>query len=1579
MDHLEDRTVPSVTLGVHVLGINAGSSSCGCEPPDGAEAVGPTNAIQAVNTAMEITNKSGTVVSGPTSLATFFSGHGFTVNTLSDPVVYYDEAAQRFLILILDFTSGNAPDNLDIAISNNSDATAGFTNFRQIAVGEGSFFADQPRLGINADAYFVQFNMFTASTGTYAHPQVLTIQKSSFLTGGLTTFHHDMNSALFSVDPANMHGAAAGGPEYFVTEDATTVGNIDVITETNVLSNTPTDTTTVLTGPSYGQPAAANQPSGTITTNDSRMMDAEWRNNVLVATHTIGNSAGTANARWYQISTTSTPSLTMRGDINPGTGVSTFFPSIDIDTNGDFGMTYMESSSSESVSMYVTGRTPTDPSGTMETAVKAVAGSANYGGTRAGDYSQVSVDPSTGTTFWGENEIINSGGTNWATGIASWSVASANKNATTTTVSSGTNPSSFGQSVTFTATVTSSGATPTGTVTFNDGATSIGSGTLSGGSTTFSTSSLSVGNHNITASYGGDANSNSSASSAITQTVNKANSSTSLASSTNPTVFGQSTTFTATVTGSGATGTVTFLDGGTSIGSGSVSGGKATFSTSSLSVATHAITASYGGDANFNGSTSSAVNQTVNKDGTSTTVASSANPSTTGSSVTFTATVSASSPGSGAPTGTVTFNDGGTSIGSGSVSGGKATFSTSSLSTGTHTITASYGGDGNFNGSTSGAIVQTVNAPGATTTTSVSSGTNPSVFGQSVTFTATVTTSGSNTPTGTVTFFDGGSSIGSGTLSGGSATFTTSSLSVANHSITASYGGDANNNSSSSTAITQTVNKASTSTSVASSANPSVFGQTVTFTATVSAVSPGAGTPTGTVTFSDGGTSIGTGTLSGGQANFSTTSLSVATHAITASYGGDANFSASSSGTVNQTVNQDGTTTTVASSANPSSSGAAVTFTATVSANSPGSGTATGTVTFLDGGTSIGTGGLSGGKATFSTSSLSVGNHTITASYGGDANFTGSTSAAIVQTVNSGGGSTAPVLTYQAQNVIGGNTAVGNSGFATVSGLSITLTTGVDLVRISGSLGAYNKNTAAYNDLYVRILVDGAVQGGPYGYSFSEATSNFYVETVNFENDIKITTAGTHTVVVQATSSSAVNVVWDPGTAQTLRVTDYHTFSSGSDVSTTQVNANEGLPPTFGGAGTLVSNGSFATVPGLTATISTASTDTIRLSATLSTDNNTLSTLPVQVRFLVDGTATGAQTFWQTPDSGPDTIRTVWLETDFANLAAGTHTISVQAMTTGTLYFDGGTATVPGGGGTANFYQTLRVTDYKTLAGSTPSGSSGWVNVADVNANDSGALASSYTNVPGLSSTFTSNGTNAVRLDATLNVFNTSTSAYGFPAVRFLIDGVTATSNNSWNVDPEDSTAQKVEESLNYETFATLAAGTHTVTVQAQSTQGTVSFENASGSNQTFHVAAFQNVSGISVSQFQALAAALAYEEKLQANGEQTNAFGFDDGGNGSGDTATSLTAANTFTAIATKPSTSQAILQLFGSLTQSQQAGSAFGANTEMDALLTSSSPLASSKVDQLFATSGSDVKSLLSHGDTGSHDQLFADLGKL
>jgi Bacterial Ig-like domain (group 3)/FG-GAP-like repeat len=195
---------------------------------------------------------------------------------------------------------------------------------------------------------------------------------------------------------------------------------------------------------------------------------------------------------------------------------------------------------------------------------------------------------------------------------------------------------------------------------------------------------------------------------------------------------------------------------------------------------------------------------------------------------------------------------------------------------------------------------------------------------------------------------------------------------------------------------------AATTTAVTSSLNPSTSGTSVTFTGMVTSTT--AGTITGSVTFFDGATSLGTGTLAAGAATLTTSLLTSGSHSITAQYGGDTNFATSTSPVLTQTVNagtKASTATMAASSLNPSTTGTAVTFTATVSSTTAG--TITGMVTFLDGATSLGTGTLAGGVATFATSTLAAGSHSITAQYGGDVNYAGSTSAVVTQTVNAGG------------------------------------------------------------------------------------------------------------------------------------------------------------------------------------------------------------------------------------------------------------------------------------------------------------------------------------------------------------------------------------------------------------------------------------------------------------------------------------------------------------------------------------------------------------------------------------------------
>jgi uncharacterized repeat protein (TIGR03803 family) len=473
--------------------------------------------------------------------------------------------------------------------------------------------------------------------------------------------------------------------------------------------------------------------------------------------------------------------------------------------------------------------------------------------------------------------------------------------ATATTLVSSLNPSIYGQTVTFTAHVTSNSDTPTGTVNLLDGSTQVGSGTLTNGSVSIPISSLPVGANSITAAYQGGAGFASSTSAPLIQTVNLVTTATTLTSSVNPAVTTQLVTFTATVSsqfGGAATGSVTFFSGSQPLGTASLSGNRAILPTSFATAGTYSISAKYNGDGNNAVSTSPTLSQVILA-ATTTTLTSSLNPSLVGQAVTFTATVSstAGTPPNGE---IITFNNGSAILGTAPLSGGTASFPTSSLLAGIYTITATYNGDANFAASTSPGLRQVVNSTtkSATATTLVPS-LNPSIYGQKVIWTATVTTSGSVPPTGTVNFTWEGNSIGGAALnSSGVATLTKSLLNADSYPLTAVYEGDAKNLGSTSPALNQVIQQATSAATLTSSPNPSTQGQAVTFTATITSPTV---TPSGPVTFAAGKKVLGTVELSKGKATFTTSTLAVGSTTVTVTYSWNSNV-AESSASVTQTV-----------------------------------------------------------------------------------------------------------------------------------------------------------------------------------------------------------------------------------------------------------------------------------------------------------------------------------------------------------------------------------------------------------------------------------------------------------------------------------------------------------------------------------------------------------------------------------------------------------------------------------------------------------------------------------------------------
>jgi hypothetical protein len=500
-----------------------------------------------------------------------------------------------------------------------------------------------------------------------------------------------------------------------------------------------------------------------------------------------------------------------------------------------------------------------------------------------------------------------------------------------------------------------------------------------------------------------------------TLTVTPAPSGTALSTSLGSPYYGQAVTLTATVSGGPApgtpTGSVSFLDGAVLLGTAPLDNtGTAALQVSNLPAGTASITAAYGGDTDFLGSTSAAVTETVQPDSTTTAVVSpSVLRAVYGQPVVLTTLVSNANT-SATPAGTVTFKDGSTVLGTATLdAGGTAALTVTTLAVGRHpSLTASFSDPaGNFLASAT-AKAASVTVGRANTSTALSATTSAAVYSQEVTFTATVTADAPSvaTPGGTVTFKDGSRTLATVPLTNGAASYTTSALALGSHSVTAFYARTSTFLASTSVASPVSVSQDGTTTTLSSSVSDPVYGESVTLQATVAAAAPGTGTPEGTVTFYDGATKVGTARVRKGVATLTTSFKVVGGHSLTAVFSSrTANFGDSTSAALLLAVAQDATATTLTGSTTSATFGKPVTFTATVKAAAPGSGTPTGPVTFYDvasGGakTMLGVGSLnSKGVASFATSSLGRGKHDIEADYGGDPNFLGSASALFSLTV----------------------------------------------------------------------------------------------------------------------------------------------------------------------------------------------------------------------------------------------------------------------------------------------------------------------------------------------------------------------------------------------------------------------------------------------------------------------------------------------------------------------------------------------------------------------------------------------------
>lgn len=568
---------------------------------------------------------------------------------------------------------------------------------------------------------------------------------------------------------------------------------------------------------------------------------------------------------------------------------------------------------------------------------------------------------------------------------------------TTITLASSLNPAGLGAHVLFTATASSNGGTPGGSITFSDGNSLLGSATLNAASTaSFSTTSLAIGNHPIIATYAGDPYDTASTSAPLAEQVNAATVAVTLTSSHTPSLFADPVTLTANVSGSGSVpaGSVIFFDGATPMSTVPVgAGGQATFTTSALVIGSHTLTAQYSGDANHRSITSTSVNQPVLQ---STTVAlqSASSHVIAGLPITLRVTVSGTSnqPGAPQPGGSITLSDANKFLSTLAVdASGQATW-TGSLSVGSHTLTAAYSGDKDDAPSNASPLPMLVDI--ATTATTLTVSPNPAAFGSPITLSVAVTSNGV-TPTGTVIFLDGAVTlIGLPLDANGTASLTLSALAPGIHALTALYSGNPNNSPSQSLAVSEQI-VLHTALALTSNANPALLGDPVTLTLTAA---NGTGTPpTGMLFLSDNGASLGLIALVNGTATVTLPNATLGAHTLLASYAGDNNNGPASAQPLTLSVTLRPSTTSLTATSSALAAGQQLILVSVVQVR--GAQPATGNVTFQAGSTVLGKVAISPAGVATLTLNPPSGTLSITAQFSGDALYASSTSTPVNVTV----------------------------------------------------------------------------------------------------------------------------------------------------------------------------------------------------------------------------------------------------------------------------------------------------------------------------------------------------------------------------------------------------------------------------------------------------------------------------------------------------------------------------------------------------------------------------------------------------
>ena len=443
-------------------------------PPDTMGAVGPSHALNTLNSGVAVFDKATGTKLSETTLQGFWAPLGTGVgqparSPVFDPKVLYDPGSGRFLFVTLGGSS--SPNSwLLLAVSATSDPAGAWSRWAIDADRDGgnqtfANWADYPGLGVDDNNVYVTANMFNAPQNNFQYPKAWVVPKAQLLSSSATLTWTEFRAPFggtsngFSMQPAHTFGPVP--TEYFVHEGYFITGTPPRrflrLSAVTFPAGSPIwadlGFIEVNSYPITALPLAPQQnDTHLIETNDARMLNAVYRNGSLWAAHTVGNSANTrTEAAWYELNPAVAGPLSL-----PGTPVQQgrvsdpnrfyFFPSIAVNGFGDAGIGFSGSSPSEFAGAFFTGRGSGDPPGTTQPVATLQAGLSTYfkdfgsGSNRWGDYSGTSVDPSDDATFWTTQEFAASPANTWGIRWGAFGVASVGLTAAPpTTATVGTN------------------------------------------------------------------------------------------------------------------------------------------------------------------------------------------------------------------------------------------------------------------------------------------------------------------------------------------------------------------------------------------------------------------------------------------------------------------------------------------------------------------------------------------------------------------------------------------------------------------------------------------------------------------------------------------------------------------------------------------------------------------------------------------------------------------------------------------------------------------------------------------------------------------------------------------------------------------------------------------------------------------------------------------------------------------------------------------------------------------------------------------------------------------------------------